>query len=154
MINIYCYFILLLILLSIGINKPMTAVPAYKIQDICCDATSVHIPEGISFFFKSSYHNVCTTGRVHVDFSLHVLAKPVQPLGIWRCRVNFWLQETVNEMSEEQGFEYFKEGFRAALAGAEQFVQGKYRVTSIMAPPTDEELLVRYKAILKKQAQS
>lgn len=154
-LTVYAYLASELINSTFGIAKQklytMPTLPAYKIQEICCDATSVHLPDNLSFFFKSSYHNVCTMGRVHVDFSLHVIAKPVQPFGIWRCRVNFWLQDVVKELNDEQGLEYFKEGFRAALAEAEKFVQWKYKVTSIMAAPTDAELAERYKVILAKK---
>lgn len=132
----------------------MPTLPAYTIQKIYCDATSPRIIEGISFFFKSSYHNVCSTGRVHIDFSLHVIAKPVQPLGIWRCRVNFWFPEKVNEVNDGQGFEYYQQGFRLALAEAEKFVQTKYRVTSILTPPNEAELLEKYKVILAKKKEN
>lgn len=132
----------------------MIELPITKTQEICCDATSPNIPDKASFFFKSSYHNVCNKGRVHVDFSLHIIKQPVQPLGIWRCRVNFWLQQTVDEVSYEQGLEYYKNGFRLALAEAEKFVQAKYKLNSILPPPTDAELLEKYKTILAKQSLS
>lgn len=130
----------------------MINVPSSKPQEICCDATSPNIPDKASFFFKSSYHNSCLKGRVHIDFSLHVIKQPVQPLGIWRCRVNYWLQETVTDVSYEQGLEFYKDGFRRAIAEAENFVREKYKLNSIFPPPTDDELLEKYKAILAKQA--
>ena len=131
----------------------MINVPASNTQEICCDATSPNIPEKASFFFKSSYHkhDVVAKGRVHIDFSLHVIKQPVQPLGIWRCRVNYWLKETTTEISYEQGLEYYKDGFRRALAEAEKFVQAKYKFNSVLTPPTDEALLEKYKSILAKQ---
>lgn len=130
----------------------MKDVPPYIVQEICCDATSPYIPDKASFFFKSSYHNVCNKGRVHVDFSLHIIKQPVQPLGIWRCRVNFWLQQTVSDITYKQGLEYYKAGFRLALTEAEKFVQNKYKLNSILLPPTDDELLEKYKALLAKQS--
>ena len=133
--------------------RQMINVPPFKAQEICCDATSPNIPEKASFFFKSSYHkhDVVSRGRVHIDFSLHVIQPPAQPLGIWRCRVNYWLQDATLDISYEQGLDYFKDGFRRALAEAELFVKAKYKFQSVFTPPTDEELLVRYKAILAKQ---
>ncbi len=130
----------------------MINLPSYIPQEICCDATSPNIPDKASFFFKSSYHNACLNGRVHIDFSLHVIKQPVQPLGIWRCRVNYWLQETIADVSYDQGFEFYKDGFRIAIAEAESFVREKYKLNSILSPPADEELLEKYKAILAKQA--
>ena len=129
----------------------MIDVPPFKVQEICCDATSPNIPDKASFFFKSSYHNISEKGKVRVDFSLHIIKQPVQPLGIWRCRVNFWLSASTTEINYEQGFEYYKEGFRRALTEAEMFVKLKYKVNSISPPPTDTELLEKYKAILAKQ---
>lgn len=120
-------------------------------QEICCDATSPYIPDKASFFFKSSYHNACLTGRVHVDFSLHVIKQPVQPLGIWRCRVNFWLKKTVAEVSYDEGFEFYKDGFKRAMTGAGKFIHEKYKLTSTLPEPSKEELLEKYKAILAKQ---
>lgn len=130
----------------------MIKLPSFTAQEICCDATSPHIPDKASFFFKSSYHKACLKGRVHIDFSLHVIKQTVQPLGIWRCRVNYWLQDTVADVSYEQGFEFYKDGFRRAIAEAENFVREKYKLNSIFPPPTDEELFEKYKAILAKQA--
>ena len=129
----------------------MINVPPYLVQEICCDATSSNIPDKASFFFKNSYHNVSEKGKIRVDFSLHIIKQPVQPLGIWRCRVNFWLNATTTEINYEQGLAYYKEGFRRALTQAEKFVQLKYKVNSILTPPTDAELLEKYKAILAKQ---
>ncbi len=79
----------------------MLSTTGYYAQEICCDATSPNIPDKASFFFKSRYHkhDVITKGRVHVDFSLHFIKQPVQPLGIWRCCVNYWLKETPTEIS-------------------------------------------------------
>jgi len=132
----------------------MTNISFSNVQEICCDATSPNIPEKASFFFKSSFHkhDLLTKGRVHIDFSLHVIKQPVQPLGIWRCRVNYWLKTEVTEISYEQGFDYYKDGFRRALAEAEKFVQAKYKFNSVLAPPTDSQLLEKYKAILAKQS--
>ncbi len=121
------------------------------VQEIYCDATSPNIPDKTSFFFKSSYHNICVSGRVHIDFSLHVIKQPVQPIGIWRCRVNFWLKEAVTKVSYDEGFEFYKEGFTRAMTGAEKFVQGKYKLTSTLPELSNEELLEKYKAILAKQ---
>jgi len=44
--------------------------------------------------------------------------------------------ETVTDINYEQGFEYYKDGFRRALAEAEKFVQAKYKFNSILTPPT------------------
>ncbi len=132
----------------------MIDIPLSKAQEICCDATSPNIPDKASFYFKSSYHkhDITEKGRVHINFSLHVIKQPVQPLGIWRCRVNFWLQREVSDINCEQGFEYYKEGFRRALAEAEKFVHAKYKFNSILTPPTDAELFEKYKGILAKQS--
>lgn len=131
----------------------MINVPVSTAQEICCDATSPNIPDKASFFFKSSYHkhDVISRGRVHIDFSLHVIQPPAQPLGIWRCRVNYWLQDAILDISYEQGLEFFKDGFRRALAEGELFVKAKYKFHSVFTPPSDAELHTRYDAILAKQ---
>ncbi len=75
----------------------------------------------------------------------------MQPLGIWRCRVNYWLREIVTEVSYEEGFEFYKDGFRRAIIEAENFVRNKYKLNSILSPLDDAALLEKYKAIQAKQ---
>jgi hypothetical protein len=129
----------------------MLNLSATAVQHICCDATSVNLPEKVSFFYKSSFHNTSTEGRVRVDFSLNVKGTPVAYFGIWRFRVSFWLPKEISAVTYEEGFEYYKSGFRIALEEAEKFVSEKYRVHSIMPPPTDAELLEKYKAFGAKK---
>ena len=128
----------------------MENIPAAKIQQICCDATSLNKPEKVSFFYKSSFHRALAQGRVHVDFSLNVKGIPVAYFGIWRYRVSFWLGADVTDITQEQGFEFYKTGFHLALEQAEKFVHEKYQVTSVMVPPTEELLLEKYNAFGKK----
>ncbi len=128
----------------------MINVSAFKVQEICCDATSVNLPDKVSFFYKSTFHNDCAKGRVHVDFSVNVKGTPVAYFGIWRFRVNFWLREETTTVTDEEGFEYYKHGFRLALVEAEKFVASKYKVKSVLTPPSNEELSEKYKSFTGK----
>jgi hypothetical protein len=120
-------------------------------QEICCDATSPYVTETVSFFLKSSYHAALPKGKVHVDFSVHVIKQPVQPMGIWRCRVNYWLAEVPKEVSFEDGFEFYKDGYRRALGYAEEFIKHKYNLHSVGKMPADETLMEKYKAMIEKK---
>ena len=127
----------------------MLHLPVTYVQEICCDATSLVMPEQVSFSYRSSFHNA--HGRVHVDFSVNVKGVPVAYFGIWRFRVNFWLLKEVDAISYVDGFEYYKSGFRIALTAAEKFVAEKYNARSVMPTITDEILWEKYEGFRDKK---
>lgn len=120
----------------------------HRLQVTCCDATSAFVAEGLSFFHKSSFHNRAADGYVRVDFSLHVLKLPRQPLGIWRCRVNFLFNENTAEVTRENGFEFYKQGFQAAMKEAEDFIFTKYRLKVSLPAANEENLRAKYNSKL------
>jgi len=119
-----------------------------NVQEIYCDGTSHQMPDKPFFSYKSTFHNDSARRRVHIDLSLHVVNKPSQHLGTWRCRVNLWLPANGNEADSDRWFEHYKTGFRLALAGAAKFVDEKYGIKDILAPQSNEELLARYHALI------
>ncbi|MBL0309557.1 MAG: hypothetical protein IPP77_07750 [Bacteroidetes bacterium] len=118
-----------------------------RIQEIFCDSTSDRLPAQPLFTYKSTYHQSAYRDRVFVDFSLFVVDKPSLHLGIWRCRVNFWLPENTDISEELNNLQYYMTGFRRALAEAEKFVFSKYGLQQILAPQTDEQLTEKYETL-------
>lgn len=116
------------------------------IQQIICDGTQAHLPVQPFFSYKSTLHQPDET-RVHVDFSLHVVDKPSLNLGIWRCRVSFWLKGQTDTSEPVSALSYYIEGFRLAHSEAEKFVEAKYGLKQILAPQTDGQLTDRYQLL-------
>lgn len=117
-------------------------LPKSERTHVITDNTSSEIPPQVAAFVRAGFFNETTTNqKVYIIYKVQVKKSEVDILGEWICRVDYIFESSVNGITVNEAFGYYKDAFNLSQHYANAFLQHKYPSAPLLPVPSDQEML-------------